>query len=94
MTEDTLGFGEAADFEALVRRAIRETVRGNTPDRDAPLTDAGVTSLALFDFVGRLEELANVQIPDDHLRPENFATVGTVVELLERLAGQSGTVPT
>jgi acyl carrier protein len=52
---------------------------------DYPLLDAGVVdSLGLFEIVQFLEAECSVEIADDELVPENFATLSAIAKLVER----------
>ena len=44
-----------------------------------------IGSMALIDFVLELERVADVEIPTDSVRPDNFRSIETVVALLSSL---------
>jgi len=51
----------------------------------AHLPDAGLTSMASVKLMLALEAEFNIAIPDPDLTPENFATLDSIVLLVERL---------
>jgi acyl carrier protein len=54
---------------------------------DFPLLEAGVIdSLGLFRLVQFLEEEYGIEIHDEELVPENFATLGAIRHLTERVS--------
>jgi acyl carrier protein len=51
---------------------------------DYPLLESGVIdSLAIFEIVQFLEDECSVEIADDKLVPENFATLAAIAKLVE-----------
>jgi acyl carrier protein len=51
-------------------------------------TETGFDSIALMEFILRLEEEFNISIPDEDLDPDVFASIGTIVTyVLRRLDG-------
>lgn len=51
---------------------------------DYPLLDNGVVdSLGLFEIVQFLEAEYGIEIPDDELVPENFATLSAITKLAQ-----------
>jgi acyl carrier protein len=54
---------------------------------DYPLLDNGVIdSLGIFEIVQFLEDECSVEIADDELVPENFATLAAIAKLVESKA--------
>jgi acyl carrier protein len=61
--------------------------RGNPADltSDYPLIERGVLdSLGIFETISFLEESFAIQIGDDDLTPKNFASIGSISQLVER----------
>ena len=59
--------------------------RGQELTDDFPLLENRVIdSLGLFRIVGFLETEYGVQVPDDQLVPDNFATLKTIAALAEQ----------
>lgn len=57
-------------------------------DRDTPLLDLGVIdSLTVAEFVAMVEEEYGVSVPFSELVPVNFASVRSLTDLVDRLAG-------
>ena len=53
---------------------------------DTPLIEKGIVdSMGLMQIMGFVEERTGVRIPDDDVRPANFATVTAITSLVERL---------
>ncbi|MBI5841423.1 MAG: acyl carrier protein [Chloroflexi bacterium] len=52
---------------------------------DDQLVDSGIIdSLGVMNLLSFLEEKFSIQIPDDDLIPENFASLSTITALVER----------
>jgi acyl carrier protein len=59
---------------------------GERIGEDTPLIEKGIVdSMGLMQIMGFVEERTGVRIPDDHVRPANFATVSSINDLVERL---------
>jgi acyl carrier protein len=70
-----------------IRNFILEDLgwRGPELTDDFPLLEnLVIDSLGLFRVVGFLETEYGVQIPDDKLVPENFATLSTIARLVDQ----------
>jgi acyl carrier protein len=53
---------------------------------DLALIDNGILdSLGLQQLVGFLERQFDIELDDDHLVPENFATIGAIAKLVESI---------
>ena len=79
-----------ATVENLIVRFIAEEIlRGASPNDlsvDQPLLEDGVLdSIGLQDLVTFLETDLSITLDDEHLVPENFESVRTIVELVERV---------
>jgi acyl carrier protein len=81
---------ETAEDQLDVVRQVIEELTGAplAPDAapDMPLTDLGVSSLMLFRFVTRLEEVSGLEIPDTDFDVRNFATLASTCSVLVRAA--------
>lgn len=56
---------------------------------DEPLIESGIIdSLGIMKLIGFLEEEAAIQITDEELIPENFATVAAIVALVQKKQGK------
>jgi acyl carrier protein len=54
---------------------------------DYPLLESGVIdSLAIFEIVGFIEDECGVEVADDELVPENFATLAAIANLVKSKA--------
>lgn len=54
-------------------------------DRSESLLDAGVIdSTGVMELIGFLESRFEIEIPDDDLLPENFYSISSILEYLER----------
>lgn len=71
--------------EEVVTCALSLVSSSVAADEGTSLKALGITSLLLFEFVTLLEERTAIEIPDDELTPANFATVGDVAALIERV---------
>lgn len=73
--------------QSLIEFVAREILRGVSPAKikaDQPLIDGGIIdSLGLQQLVGFLESEFELELDDDHLTPENFATIGTLARLVD-----------
>ena len=49
------------------------------------IEDGILDSLTLLFFVEELEKNFSLKIPEDELKPENFASISAVVKLLQRI---------
>ena len=59
---------------------------GERVSEDTPLIEKGIVdSMGLMQIMGFVEERTGVRIPDDDVRPANFATVASISELVDRL---------
>ncbi len=64
--------------------------RGLAFDADTPLLGSlpELDSMAVIAVIQSIEERFDVVVPDDEIDGSSFATVGTVVDFVERLANQ------
>jgi acyl carrier protein len=60
-------------------------------DENVPLLASGIVdSLGMLDLVSFLEESFAIQLSDDELTPENFATIGTLAAFVDRKTTLAG----
>ena len=64
--------------------------RTTISDSTRLIEDGIVDSMGLMQIVDFLEERTGVRVPDDDVAPENFETVLTITELVERLKQKRG----
>jgi acyl carrier protein len=74
-----------------LRHFVVEQLRWDGPSNqltdDYPLLDNGVIdSFGIFEIVQFIEDECRIEIADDELVPENFATLGAIAKLVERKA--------
>jgi acyl carrier protein len=70
-----------------VREVLAElTLNGHclTVGSDASLESIGMTSVGMIELVYAVEDRFSIHIDDDEVRPENFASIGSVVALVAR----------
>jgi acyl carrier protein len=62
----------------------------SAPDVNEPLyrTEAGFDSIALLEFILRLEDEFRISIPDEDLDPEIFRSINTIVPYVLRRLGE------
>jgi methoxymalonate biosynthesis acyl carrier protein len=74
---------------ALVRTAIQlysQAAVDNPPLQDTDLFDAGLLeSLALLGLMTEVEVKFGCRIPEEELRVENFRTIASILQLVERV---------
>ena len=69
---------------------IRTTLVGDgtsvTIDETTPLIENGIVdSMGLMQIVAFVEERTGIRVPDDEIAPDNFETVASISQLVERL---------
>jgi acyl carrier protein len=80
-----------SDFEAAMREHCPLLADGSSLDPDTPLVLLGVDSMGVIGLIVELERKLNVEIPEDFLTPEIFATPGDLWKALEDRFGLSST---
>ena len=63
---------------AVARRAVR--------DNQCVVSTGIVDSLSLLNLIALLEKKLQIRIPTERVQPEDFDSVATIVETLERVA--------
>jgi acyl carrier protein len=65
---------------------------GSIADNDLLLEQGIIDSFGIMSLLSFLEEKFAVHIEGDDLTPENFSTIGTISDLVDRKAGPSAGV--
>jgi acyl carrier protein len=72
-------------------RSVREVLSEITLNEDclhhssdAPLETIGIDSVGMIELVYALENRFSIQIRDDEVAPENFASIGSLAALVAR----------
>jgi acyl carrier protein len=72
-------------------RAVREILSDITLNdgclhhaSDAPLEATGIDSVGMIELVYALENRFSIEIGDDEVAPENFASIGSLAALIAR----------
>lgn len=63
-----------SDFESVLRDALPFLDESTPVDQDTSLVQLGLDSLRLLNLVAELEDRLSVELPDDMLVMETFAT--------------------
>jgi acyl carrier protein len=73
-----------------IRQAAREVVaavsRRAVRDDQCVISTGIVDSLSLLNLIALLEEKLQIRIPTEQVQPEDFDSVDTILETLERVA--------
>jgi acyl carrier protein len=72
-------------FEALLRRRLRNLPAGTALDAEAPLKDLGLDSMDAVELVFDIEDEMGVELPDDAMTAETFATAHSLYTAVEQL---------
>ena len=79
-------------LQRLVRLVEHLLMRGGTnrpPSLDAQLSDIGLTSIDMVNFMLAVEAEFDILIPQARVTPENFRSLSSVESLLESLGVNS-----
>jgi acyl carrier protein len=76
-----------ADTKTLIKNYIltelvKDKKQANLSDSDSLIESGIVDSLGIMKLIGFLEDKVNIQITDDELIPENFASVDSITALV------------
>ncbi|CAN7386946.1 phosphopantetheine-binding protein [Phenylobacterium sp. LjRoot225] len=85
MDERALANSEARIF-GIVTRLLANRTRVARLDADQPLYDAGLSSLDMVNLMLAVEAEFDVEIPQEHIAPENFRSVAAIDRLISSLA--------
>jgi acyl carrier protein len=84
---------DAPTIEMQVLRILEEILRGKVENpvisTTAPLTEVGMASIDMVNFLLQIEEEFAVQIPTRLVTPANFSSVDAVVKVISRLMAPS-----
>jgi acyl carrier protein len=73
-----------------IRQAVREAVvavaRRPVRDDQCVVSTGVVDSLSLLELVALLEQKLQIRIPKERVQPEDFDSVETILETLDRVA--------
>ena len=70
----------------ILKKVIEEINPFDDFEEDTNLLDEGILdSLTLMIFIERIEEIFEVEIPEEEVVLENFATIKTVEQLVNKL---------
>ena len=75
------------DAERVVREILAEITLNEgclQHAREAPLEATGIDSVGMIDLVYELEDRLSIEIRDDEVAPENFASIGSLAALVAR----------
>ncbi|MFF3498208.1 phosphopantetheine-binding protein [Streptomyces sp. NPDC003247] len=73
------------DFESVLRQTLPFLDADSPLEADASLTELGLDSLTLLGLVAELEDRFAVELPDELLVMETFATPSTLWDRLAEL---------
>ena len=74
-----------SELEPMVRALVRSLSSELADlDVDAPLREAGLTSLQLILLIDRIEQHFGVELRDDDLVDRNFSTLRALIDMLLR----------
>jgi acyl carrier protein len=76
---------ETALCDFLVYEVFAEKLGGPLGPEDSLFELGVIDSLAVVKTIAYCEEQYQIEIPDEELIPENFETVRTIADLIERL---------
>lgn len=77
---------ERGETETKLRGLVEAVLPGARGiDPDGSLLEAGIDSVAMVDLLASLEERFGVQVPPEEITQENFASLRSLGELVERL---------
>ncbi|MFI9721212.1 phosphopantetheine-binding protein [Streptomyces sp. NPDC052396] len=70
-----------SEFEKTLRSVLRDS--GGPLDADTDLKDLGLNSIGTIELLMRLEEQYGIELPDNELNGETFATPGSLWNVVE-----------
>jgi acyl carrier protein len=85
MDEGALANSEARIF-GIVTRLLANRALIARLEADQPLYDAGLSSLDMVNLMLAVEAEFDVEIPQEHIAPENFRSVAAIDRLIASLA--------
>ncbi|WP_406430409.1 phosphopantetheine-binding protein [Streptomyces sp. NBC_00631] len=75
----------SAPTEILLRKQLPHITESTAIGPDDPLAGFGLDSLGMVQLVVQLEEICSIEFSDHVLVPETFATIGSIVGVLDTL---------
>lgn len=73
-------------MEDNIVKVIQEINPFDDFDTDTELLEEGILdSLTLMIFIERIEETFEIEVPEEYVILENFATVKTIMQMIEKL---------
>jgi len=85
MDQRALANSEARIF-GIVTRMLSSRASTARPQADQPLYDVGLSSLDMVNLMLAVEAEFDVEIPQEHMAPENFRSVAAIDRLITTLA--------
>lgn len=85
MTQRALPNSEARIFAIVTQLSSNPTLIARL-EADQPLYDAGLSSLDMVNLMLAVEAEFDVEIPQEHMAPENFRSVAAIERLISALA--------
>lgn len=76
-----------SEFESIIRQTLRHLPPGAALKPDSSLFDLGLDSLGTIHLVVRLEDAYSIDVPDEEIRPEAFATSASLWGMVQRVRG-------
>lgn len=75
-----------AELVRFIQQNMIEEDQSITIDEETALIDSGyIGSMQLMQLVTFIEERTGTRVPDDEVLPDNFETVNSMVEMIDRL---------
>ena len=70
----------------VAREAVMTVARRKVRDDQCVISTGIVDSLSLLNLIALLEKRLQIRIPTEQLQPEDFDSVETILETIERVA--------
>ncbi|PJM98522.1 acyl carrier protein [Streptomyces sp. CB01201] len=77
------------ELQTVIRNQAPDLSEGRPLTADDKLLDLGIDSLGLVELIINIEESFSIVIPDEDMLADNFTSVGTVADLVERIKATS-----
>lgn len=75
------------NLEKNIVEIILKTIKKKIDiEPDDSLLDLGISSLKMVLILGQIEELIEIDIPQNELLPENFGSLSKIVETIKRIS--------
>lgn len=77
------------NLEKNIVKIIMKTIKKKINiSPDDSLLDLGISSLKMVLILGQIEELIEIDIPQNELLPENFSSLSKIVETIKRISSE------